>query len=341
MKYQFIFKLFLITALLIIILSFTSCLGCLGWGTVMPDLETDNKFENDNWLVIDNMLISKSDGTVSLLKYNSMEFTFYPSYTYKVEFEDSGVKLYTFCTRTADRTKFYECVFTYNYDGQGIDYEYLSDPLTKAQVVALFETYSHQEENFTYKINILWKHQREYSSLTEQAILEHVESIYNSEEDVSAVVGSAKPINNEIWFSVVIFPNAHFNSGDPILSGVRKSEIKSYNPETEEFKTVYTHNKKDEAIIDFDENGLYTFDSDSNIKYFDTDSKESTLIYTFPYRMPDTTIAVYDFTITDNYIGASYEDGENGYCYLIYEKQNGIIANDLYSEYHNIYDDVN
>ena len=54
--------------------------------------------------------------------------------------------------------------------------------------------------------------------------------------------------------------------------------------------------------------------------------------------MPETTYSAYSFDITNNYICASYEDGKNGYCYFVYEKQKGIVADAMYSKYSYIED---
>lgn len=339
-------KLIFMSFLLIISILFSSSCSFFGWGTVMPSINVTNEFENEKWLLIDNLLINKESGTVSLLKHATVEEAgklLVTPYTYEVEFEETIFKKYTFTTSDINYGTYYKCVITYNYEGTEISHEFLSEPLTKEQAVELYETYLPIKYDFAYDIDILWDNNiesRKYKSSAEQTIVEYVENIYNSGEksnSVNSVAVNAKPIGDEFWFSTVIFPNGHLNSGSSLLDGVNKSEIKSYDPQSGEIKMIYTHNKNNEAIIDFDETGFYTFDSNSNIKHYDMESKKSTHIYTFPYRMPATTYSAYSFDITDNYICASYEDGIIGYYYFVYEKEKGIVANDMYSKYDRMY----
>ena len=348
MKIKNTCRLFLVVSILIFSILFTSCAN-LGWATVMPQLNINKQFENSAWLVIDNLLINKNDGSVCVLSPNKDatilgidNIYYHGPYTYKIEFEDDTFKLYTFLQANYYSKEsnefiyvFYDCVFIYNYKGCEVNRMYLSDALTKEQAVALYELRFDETEAFSYEIDILWEnHKDENKSEAQQQVLEFIENLYgNSSKRIKTITGNAKIIDDEIWFSVNLFPNTHFNSGDALVSGIKRAEIKSYNPGTGEFQSVYKHNKKNEAIVDFDKNGFYTFDSDSNLKYFDIDSNKSTLIYTFPYRMPETTHAVYSFDITDNYICVSYEDGEKGHYYLVYKKSEGIIANSLYYQY--------
>lgn len=344
MKFKNIYKLFLTIFILIFSILLTSC-SSLGFGTTMPTLNIQSEFENDNWLIIDNILINKTDNKVFLLEPDTsaaiegISNIFYHSpYTYKVEFEENAFKLYTFLEtyyypEDVLVYAFFDCVFTYNYEGHEVDRTYLSELLTEEQALSLYNTRFNKTDEFSFAVDILWKHHKEDNQTTskvEQEILEHIENIYNnSNNSINTVSGSAKTIGDEVWFSVVISPNGHYNSGNPLLDGIHKSEIKSYSPNSKEIKLVFEYNEKDETIIDFDEKGLYTFDNDGNLKYFDIESKQATFIHKFSGT-------VYSFEITNNYIGASYEDGNTGYYYFVYEKGGNIVADNLYSKYNHI-----
>ncbi len=318
-------------ACLIFLIALTSC-SSFGFGTVVPGMNTARAFENDTWLLIDNMLANKAGGGVYRLEPHSdatipgvYSIYYHGPYTYKVEFEESAFKQYTFLktshySEKSDEItyKFYDCVFTYDYKGQEIDRTYLGDIKTKEEVEALYQT-----EDFSYEIDLLWKNDGENSGPTKQRILEYAENIYRSlKSSINAVAGTAKPMGEEVWFSVGIFKDGDFNSGSSLLEGIQNSEIKSYHPKSDEIKSVFVYDKKEEAIVDFDENGLYTYDSNGKLKYFDIESKKSTVIHKFRDR-------VYSFQITDNYIGVIYEDGQRDH-YLVYEKGGSIVANGAY-----------
>ncbi len=343
MKFKNTYKLFFTIFILIFSILLTSC-SSLGFGTTMPTLDMQSEFENDNWLIIDNILINKTDNKVFPLEPDTNatisgidNIYYHGPYTYGIEFEESVFKLYTFLKTNYYSEEsvefvpvFYDCVFIYDYEGHEVDRIYLSESLTEEQALSLYNTRFNKTDEFSFAVDILWKDHKEDNQSTseiEQEILKHIENIYNnSKNSIDTISGSAKTINDEVWFSVIISPKGHYNSGNPLLDGIRNSEIKGYNSNTKEIKVIFKYNKKNETIIDFDENGLYTFDSKGNFKYFDIKLKKTTLIHKFSGT-------VYSFEITNNYIGASYEDGEIGYSYFVYEKGKDIVADNLYSKY--------
>ena len=311
----------------------------------MPTLDTQSEFENDNWLIIDNILINKTDNKVYLLEADTSatiegiaDIFYYSPYTYKVEFDENEFKLYTFLKtyyypEDALAYAFFDCVFTFDYKGHEVDRTYLSELLTEEQALSLYNTRFNKTNVFSFAVDTLFKYKEdndENSSISKQKILEHIETLYNnSKNDINTILGIAKTVGDDVWFSATVSPNGHYNSGNPLLDGIRNSTIKSYNPNSKEIKVVFDYNEKNEAIIDFNEKGLYIFDNNSNLKYFDLELKKSTLIHKFLGK-------VYSFEITDNYIGANYEDGKIGYYYFVYKKGGNIVANNLYSKYNRI-----
>ena len=59
MKLKKYSKLIFVSFLLIISILFSSSCSFFGWGTVMPSINVTNEFENEKWLLIDNLLINK------------------------------------------------------------------------------------------------------------------------------------------------------------------------------------------------------------------------------------------------------------------------------------------
>ena len=345
MKFKNTYRLFLTIFILIFSILLTSC-SSLGFGTTMPTLDIQSEFENDNWLIIDNVLINKTNNKIYPLEPDTnatiegISNVFYHGpYTYNVEFDENTFKLYTFLkTYYPDDDlvyAFFDCVFTYDYEGHEVDRTYLSELLTEEQVLSLYNTRFNKTDAFSFAVDALWKYNEdndENNSISKQEILEHIEALYNnSKNDINTISGIAKTVGDDVWFSATISPNGHYNSGSPLLNGIRHSTVKRYNPTSKEIKIVFDYNEKNEAIIDFDENGLYTFDKDGNLKYFDIESKKSTLIHKFLGT-------VSYFEITNKYIGTGYEDGETGYYYFAYEKGGTIIADHLLSKYNRGYD---
>ena len=334
----------ILVTLLSAVTMLSSC-ASLGFGTSMPMLETHKAFENDTWLVVNHMLINKTTGEVALMSADSsakitlIDNIYYnSSYDYKYEFGESSFKEYTFLESNyyddglgGFTYLYYECVLTYSYDGVELEREYIGEPLTEEEMNELYNTNPSNTDAFSFYIDFIYDYsshdEYDYINAEKRAVLDFVEDLYEAQsEKRSAVVGSARPMGEEIWFSTVVSDDLHYNSGNPILEGIRISEIKAYDPESDETRTVFEYNKKGKQIIDFDENGIYILDSKGNFNYVDFETKKSTLIHKFSSR-------VYSFELTDDYICASYEDNENGYCYLVYQKGGSVIADGVYAKY--------
>ena len=327
-------KKFIIIILLIsmLMLIFSSC-SSLGFGTTMPNLEIYKDFEDNTWLVIDHFLINKKDGSVCMLQANTdantpeevWDFYYYGPYAYKYEFEESSFKEYTYlktASTQSGETLYYECVFTYSYEGKEIDRSYIGEPLTEEEMKEAYKTNPSNVNSFSFEIDMLWDNlEEEYEDTEKHAILNFAEDLYEAQtEKSSTVVGLAKPLGDEIWFSIVVSKDGDFNSGEPLFGGISKSEIKSYNAETNKIETVYEFNKKGKQIIDFDENGMYVLDSKGNFSYVDFESGKSTWIYKLSGR-------IYSFKITDKYICAYHGAAVDGVVF-VYEKGASVIADD-------------
>ena len=298
----------------------------------MPNLETYKAFEDDTWLVIDHFLIKKQDKTVCLLEANTdasipsevWDFYYYGPYAYEYVFEESSFKEYTFLKTASTKsgeTLYYECVFTYSYEGKEIERSYIGEPLTEEEMKEAYKTNPSNVKSFSFEIDMLWEYDKqEYEDTQKQAIMNYAEDLYEAQsEHSSTVVGLAKPMDEEIWFSVVVSKDSGFDSGEPLFGGIHQSEIKSYNSETNEIETVYEFNKKGKQIIDFDKNGMYVLDSKGNFSYVNFESKKSTLIHRLS--------GIYTFYITDKYTCVYYGGAVNGNLF-VYEKGFSVIADD-------------
>ncbi len=333
MKGSDLMKKLLCMILLISAIMLSSC-SSLGFGASMPDLETYAAFENDTWLIIDHFLINKQDKTVCLLEANTdtddlpskvWRFYYYGPYAYEYIFEESSFKEYTYLKTASTKsgeTLYYECVLTYSYEGKEIERSYIGEGLTEQEMKDAYKSNPSNVDAFAFEVDMLWKyHKEEYEDVEKQAILTFAEELYNAQvENNSTVMGLSKPMGEERWFSVVVSHDSDFNSGEPLFGGISKSEIKSYNAETNEIETVYEFNKKGKQIIDFDENGMYILDSNGNFSYVDYETKKSTLIYKFSGR-------IYSFEITDKYICAYHGGAVDGDVF-VYEKGACVIADD-------------
>ncbi len=332
----------LICVLLIILTVMLSSCSSFGFGTSMPDMEAVKAFESDTYIVVDNMLINKTDGSVCLLEPDSDatitgkdNIYYHGPYAYKYVFEDSSFKQYTFLKvnywskeRNDFIDQYYECVFTYGYDGKELDREYIGEILTEDEMEEAYKSNPSNIDAFSFEVDVLWEYNEEkYKTQKQQAVLEYVENIYASQEEpFSTVVGLAKPMGEEIRFCLTVSEDGDFETGEPLLEGINSSKIVSYNPKTNEFKTVLEYEGK-KQIIDFDEKGFYTFDSDLKLKYVDFETKRSTLICQFSN-------IVSRFIITDGYICAYYHGYDNhkaAYYYFVYQKGGSVIADDLYT----------
>ncbi len=323
----------IICVLLVILTMMLSSCSFFGFGTSMPDLETYAAFEDETWLVIDHFLINKKDGSVCMLTANTdavlpsdvWSFYYYGPYAYKYEFEGSSFKEYTFLQTASTKggdTLYYECVLTYSYEGREIERSYIGEPLTEKEMKEAYKTNPSNVNAFYFEIDMLWKHHKEeYEDPKKQAIIDHAEDIYEKQiKESSTVVGLAKPMGEDMWFSLVVSRDGGFNTGEPLHGGIRKSEIKSYNSKTNEIETVYEYNKRGKQIIDFDDNGMYVLDSWGNFSYVDFESKKSKLIQRLSGR-------VYSFKITDKYICAYHGAAVDGDVF-VYEKGGRVIADD-------------
>jgi len=338
----------ILSAIIVVVLSvlLTSCSESNASlvGAEIPDIEMQNEFYNDDWLIIDSILVNKSENKVYKLRPDTEAviegfpyFFYHGPYTYKVEFDENEFRLYTFL-RTyyyvdgESVAAFFDCEFTYDYEGNEIGRKYISEQLTEEQVLALYDSRFEQTDGFLFNIDAMWKYQKEdhkWTGKTEQDIIEHVEKIYNgSGNPLTHVFGRAKTIGEEIWFTYDEPEKVGFSAGNPLLNGEHKSGIKSYDSNTGEIIDVFKYNANNETVVDFDEGGLFTFSSRMELKYYNIETEESTLIHKFPGR-------VSSFDITDKYIGVHYLIGnipysETDYYYAIYEKGNGIVADNRY-----------
>ena len=323
--------------LLLSMLVLSSC-SVLNEGILMPNIQIDHTFENDTWLVIEDRLINKIDGTVHWLEINRniaipgvTEFHSDSQNVYKYEFEESLLKQYTFLRVYAQSLTplYYEYVITFSYDGKEIARSCISDLLTKEEMQKEYAKKSQAIEDFRFYVlgvgagrinNMFTSITKEETSAEKRAILDFAENLYKSQDDGDYCImkGLAKPMNDEMWFSMSGSNRRDSVKADPLISGISENQITAYNRETNEFRTVFKYDKKKTQIIDFDENGAYILGSNGKFGYVDFETRKLTVIYDFP--------GVDTIFITDKYICVKYP--LNGYTYFVYEKGGSVVAND-------------
>ena len=320
------------------ILLLSSC-SFLYEGLTMPNIKTEQTFENDKWLVIENRLINKIDGTVHYLKINDDATIpgvayFYSDIenVYKYEFGESSLNQYTFLRvypENSSSVLYYEYVITYGYDGKEIERTCIGEALTKAEMQREYYIKATDIEFFNFCVlwtgsGCIWDRsgliQKADADLEGQAILEFCEEIYNDKSNGSyyTIEGIAKPMGNEIWFSTAGSNSRDFLRGNPLIRGISETKIFSYNLETKEFNTVFEYNKKGAQIIDFDENGAYILSFNGKLSYVEIETEKQTEIYKIS--------SIDRIIITDKYVCVKY--ALDGYTYFVYEKGGSVIAND-------------
>ncbi len=323
------------------ILTFSSC-AFSREGLTVPSIYEYNAFENDTWLVIERCLVNKTDGMAYKLKFDNdktlpevSHFYYDGSLSYKCVFEESSFDQYiflkadTFKNSTTD--VYYECAITYNYEGEETERSYIGEQLTKEKMIETYKSKIPNSEAYflsvygsEYDGSIRRKFEsvdKEEASADDRAILNYVGDLHKSQagEEYYSISGFAKPVGDEIRFSTVGSDRTLSSvKADPLIKGIRKSQITSYNTETNEFKIVFEYNKRGEKIIDFDENAAYILDLNGKFSRVGFENNETEEIYDFPN--------VLDIFITDKYICVKYQ--QNGHSYLIYEKGASVIAND-------------
>ena len=327
-----------ILLMLSMMLLLSSC-SFLYEGFTMQRVRTEHAFENDKWLIIENRLINKVDGTVNYLKINEdvtipgvAYFYSDSDNVYKYEFGESSLNQYTFLRvypENSSSVLYYEYVITYGYDGKEIERSCIGEPLTKAEMQKAYYNKATDIEFFDFCVlssglGYVWDRfgliEKENVDSEGQAILGFCEDLYKTQSNGSyyEIEGIAKPMENDIWFSTAGSNSRDSLRGNPLIKGISETKIFSYNIETKEFDTVFEYDKKKTQVIDFDENGAYVLSYNGKLSYVDFETEKQTEIYKFSN--------IDCIIITDKYICVKY--ALDGYTYFVYEKGGSVIAND-------------
>ena len=86
------------------------------------------------------------------------DFYYYGPYAYKYEFEESSFKEYTYlktASTQSGETLYYECVFTYSYEGKEIERSYIGEPLTEEEMKEAYKTNPSNVNSFSFEIDFL------------------------------------------------------------------------------------------------------------------------------------------------------------------------------------------
>ena len=331
-------RIFSLLLLLVILLS--SC-SVFEKETFMPTVRVGYAFENDTWLIIEDRLIRKEDGTVLWLEMDKDQKIpgTYATYVeacaeraaYRYVFNEASFEQYTFLTAYGNiylSTYYYECVVTYGYDGKEIGRTAISGPLTKEEMQAAYRSKASDLCAFAFSVlktgsgyvrSRLGFIDKKDAAAREQAVLTFAQDLRQTNADGEYYIteGIARHMGEKVWFAT----NESNRHDDlrilPLINGIRESLITAYDPEAEEFETFFTC--ENAQVIDFDEKGAYVFDVSKRLTYVDFDTGATTEIYQIP------TLIDY-ITVTDKYIFINYY--QNGKTFFVYEKGSGIIAND-------------
>ncbi len=333
-------KKFIVVFLLILtMLPLFSACSFWGGGIEVPTVKIDYTYENDKWLVIDDRLINKIDGTVHWLDLNRdiaiegvADFYSDSANVYKYEFEESLLKQYTFLRVYPENSRdvmYYEYVITFNYDGKETERSQISELLTKEEMQKEYGNRTQSIEAFGFCVlsggngfvsDRFGLVDKENASDEERIVLDFAEDLYEMESNGGyySIDGIARPIGNKLWFSTAGTNSRDNLRADPAIGGISETKITSYDFTTKEFETVFEHNEKETLIIDFDEKGAYLLSSSGRLSYVEFETKKQTELYEFS--------SIYDVTVTDKYICVKYR--LNGYSYFVYEKGGSVVAND-------------
>lgn len=306
---------------ILVMLSFCSCHYLEG--KVIPSVYFDTAFENDTYVAIDCSVINKKTGKDIFLEYDEIvplahtesgfarTASYYGAYNYDFESEVilqyAYLKMYYYNEETKeDIFEYYDCLTYFDYHGNEISRKYLSGPMTEEQVMGLRAKNIPNANSFTLEKGPRWPHKESVKNADELSIIEYVEKTPEYSDEGLEVVCFAKMVGKEYWFAKTISTQSHYNSGDPLLYSVISSEIISYNPDSDEFKVIYKHNKKGETIIDFTAEGLYTLNRKGNLRYHDLVTGKDKLIISFPSQR------ITSVTVTENFFYL-YTEGEGSH----------------------------
>ena len=305
---------------------------------VIPNIRLCHTFENDRWLIVDNHLVDKINGSVHNIKPNRVVSTIdgatvvrcIDSLHYKYEFEESSFKQYTFVEvhrKNVEFDVYCECIITYDYEGKEIDRSYIEKPREKKRIELVYQNRYPTMNSFWFCVlnngngyirgNYATDKKARKNS---QAVLYFAENLHKTKSEGKSyeIEGIAKPISEEIWFSYFEnVPRSNFNA-NPLMRGIQKIGITSYDLEKNEYRTVFEHDKKKTLVVDFDEKGAYLLDSRGVFSYVDFATKESSEIYKF-------TSGIADIIVSEPYICIKYH--QNGYTYFVYEKGASVVVN--------------
>jgi hypothetical protein len=323
-------KRFACIILLLLLFSLTSC-SVLNEGILMPDITEDYTFENDTWLIFEDCLVNKTDGTAYWLCFEGRHDTGFSEATefhrsslnsYKYEFLESSVKEYTFLASYMNSSTplYYEFVIEYDYNGKETDCIYIGkEALTRETMQQLLQEKAPKTEAFSFYV-FTAESEHDNAAEEEQAIRDYTKKLYEQQLDCGhyMVDGLAKPMGDEIWFSTSGSDRLDSIKAQHLISGIRESKITAYNSKTNEFRTVFEYDKKGTQIIDFDESGAYILDSKGRFGYVDFETKKLNNIYEFS--------GIDLISVKDKYICVKYR--RNGYTYFVYDRNGSIVAND-------------
>ena len=330
---------------ILLVLSMLPLSSCSFWdgGTWMAQVRGGYAFENDAWLIVEEQLVRKEDGEVIWMELDTsvtMEEIDGAhnahQYAYRYVFGEESFEQYTFLQGFEKKSAGYagyafcECVITYGYDGKETDRTVIGEILTREETEEAYAirlsglsavgfTVSNDGDGLVY--DWLQSNGREDISEDGGAILDFAADLCKrGEKKHYQIEGLIKPVGDETWFSVNgsdRFDDLH--PGQPLLGGMKNTQITAYDTQAETFKTVFEYDQRKHQIIDFDENGAYLLDKEKRLSYIDFDTGEETELFCFPR-------AIDSVVVTDRYLWIKYH--QNGYSFFVYERGAGVIAND-------------
>lgn len=283
-----------ILVILILLLSISSCYSLFA-EIGMPNILIMPTFENDTYLIISNKLINKKEKTSLKILPKSLNAEYYCEIKtiYNVEFFEDYFNVYLSMSDSSvpyNNGGYCDYTVTWGYDGKEIARE-----LTRRDI-DIIKLKSKNEISF-YLSNIPPSTSYYPDKPTEiKNIMDFLNERYKTDDSKTRYLSSVTTkTNNTVWFSASVSDEIGFPHANPLINGIDKSEIFTYNSNTKEFNLIYTYNKKNEQIIELDKNGFYTLTTKKKIKYIDLETKKSTNICTL-------TIGHQNIYLTDKYI---------------------------------------
>ena len=321
-------KLLCVTLLLLCLL-LTACLP-FREGITMPHVCVGVAYENETYLVIDDLLICKTDGTVRRLQGRLETGAYEGLLPYRYVLLQDSVEQYAFSPTYSGGSSipyYTECVVEYGYDGTVLRRTEGKELLSRADMEAAYQAALPDPSAYTYAVlggsgsiyRGLQTLKTEELGERERALLASVESRYGEQAEYDGpLTGLIRIDGDGLRLSVSGSNRRDSLRAEPLISGIDRSEILAYDADTGECRSFFLYDGGAHQIIDFDALGAYVLSSRGTLGYVDFETDTETEIASFRDGGIDR------ITVTDRYILVEYQ--HLGRSCFVYEKGGSVIA---------------